>query len=59
MQGLNLKRILGTGPYCTSMPVSPLCRILDGRSTTFIYKMRATKLKKGRAEQKLYEINKV
>ena len=54
MQGLNLKRILGTGPYCTSAPVSPLCHILDGRSTTFICKKRATKLKKGRAEHELY-----
>ena len=37
-QGLNLKRILETGPYCTSAPVSPLCRILHGCSTVFICK---------------------
>ena len=36
MLGLNLKRILETGPCCTSAPVSPLCRILDGRSTMFV-----------------------
>ena len=35
-QGLNLKRILETGPCCTSAPVSPLCRILDGRSMMFV-----------------------
>ena len=38
MQGLNLKRILGTGPYCTSAPVSPLCHVLDGCNTIVIFK---------------------
>ena len=46
MQGLNLKRILGTGPCCTSAPVTPLCRILDGRSTVFICKREELSLGK-------------
>ena len=37
-QGLNLEGILGAGPYCTSAPVSPLCRIQDGCSTMIIRK---------------------
>ena len=50
MQGLNLKRILLTGPYCTFAPVSPLCCILDGCSTLFICKREGLSLKRYRAE---------
>ena len=50
MQGLNLKRILATGPYCTSAPMSPLCCILYGCSTLFICKGEELSLKKDRAK---------
>ena len=53
MQGLNLKRILGTGPYCTSAPVSPLCHILDGCARYSSVKREELSLKGNRAKNVL------
>ena len=58
MQGVNVKRILGTGPCCTSAPVSPLCRILDGRSMMFVCERE--ELSKKISVREIYiEINKI
>ena len=52
MQGINLKRILATGPYCTSAPVSPLCRYPGRVCTLFVWKKKEELSLKGNRAKK-------